>query len=387
MTEVKSFIGKKSSEKLLKTLVEINTVNPSGNEKNLVDLILNLLKSDFVDMKVIDHGHNRASLVAKIQGKSPKGIAFIGHIDTVPEGDGDKWEFPPFQGVVKDGFMYGRGTCDMKGGVTAMIIAAQYFIDNRINPPRDVYFCFTADEESGGMGIKAIRKSNILKDVTEVFICEPTGEKLGIAEKGAIWVNLKAKGKQCHGAMPNKGINAIENLMEFIDLVKSKVHKEHQHELLGPATFALTTIDGGVKTNIIPDFAEATLDIRTLPGVKNEDIIKMFNDLVEKFNHEGNRKIEIEITNDREPLEISRNHEFVKKILDVYKDLNHEREFTGILYYTDASQLIPYMDVPFIILGPGDETMPHQMDERIFIKSIDKMAEVYINYIRLGEKS
>ncbi|WP_040213775.1 M20 family metallopeptidase [Clostridium polynesiense] len=385
MKDIKGFIKSMNSTELLASLIKINTVNPPGNERELVEFILRIFKDDAVETHIIDHGSNRASLIVKVPGKSREGIAFIGHLDTVPEGQENQWTYPPFQAVVKDGYMYGRGACDMKGGLTSMIITAKYFIENDIQPEKDIYLCFTADEESGGIGITAMNNEKLLKDVKEIFICEPTGEKIGIAEKGALWLDLKAKGKQCHGSLPHKGINAVENIMEYINVLKSRIPAEETHELLGKTTVALTTFTGGVKTNIIPDSAQASLDIRTLPSCSNEGVLETAKKLAEEFKVHSKGEIQVEVVNNRPAVEISRDDTFINNILSVFRALNYKTDIMGLFYYTDASQFIPYNNVPFVILGPGDETIPHQGDENILLEAVDKMAEVYISYALKGE--
>ncbi len=156
---------KKRTENILRKLININTTNPPGNEMELIKVILSFF-SEEMDYKIIDHGDNRGSLLIELKGKDEEKIGFIGHLDTVPVPDESSWIYPPFSGVMKDGYMYGRGASDMKGGIAAMILTALYFIENNIAPPHTIKFVFTADEESGGLGIKTLRDKGLLRDIS-----------------------------------------------------------------------------------------------------------------------------------------------------------------------------------------------------------------------------
>lgn len=369
------------TEDILSSLVNINTSNPPGNEKDLINLILSYFGND-INHEIIDHKNNRGSLVITIKGLSTKSIALIGHLDTVPVSDPLSWKYPPFDGYIEDGYLYGRGSADMKGGLTAMIKTGLYFIENQIVPPYNIKLIFTADEESDGIGITEIRRMGFLDDVDGVIITEPTNEKIGICEKGALWLNIKVTGKESHASKPDRGINAIERLFELVTSIRKFIDFDKTHSLLGNTTFTITTIKGGVKTNIVPSFAEATVDIRTVPGVNQYEIINVSNLIGRKMIEEGSIKdFSLEVTNNREPISIGKNSQFIQSIEDSFKKLGHTIEHKGLFFYTDASQIIPFMEIPFVIIGPGEEEMAHQTNERINLASIDRMAEFYIKFI------
>lgn len=366
---------------ILRKLININTTNLPGNEMDAVNTILEFFPRD-VDYKIIDHGNNRGSLLIEVEGKSNEKIGFIGHIDTVPVPDESSWIYSPFEGVVHDGYMYGRGTSDMKGGVTAMILTALHFIENNITPSHGLKFIFTADEESGGMGIVAMRDNGFLNDISKVFITEPSDEKIGICEKGTLWISIDVKGKSAHGSRPELGLNAIEKLYEYIIKLKDTLALDKKHDLLGQPSYAVTLINGGVKTNIIPEDANATLDIRTIPGFNHDKIINDAHKISKEMEKENEgMTINIEVENNRPPLTMDEENDFIKEIVSIYEKLSYPIKLKGINFYTDASQLIPYHDIPFVILGPGEENMCHQKNERIKIESIIRMIEFYISYI------
>lgn len=372
---------KERIENILRKLININTTNPPGNEMDAVKAILSFFPKD-IDYEIVDHGCNRGSLLIEIKGKDKEKIGFMGHIDTVPVPDESNWDHPPFDGVIEEGYMYGRGTSDMKGGVTAMVLTALYFLENNITPSHTLKFVFTADEESGGMGIQALRDKGLLKDISKVFITEPSDEQIGLCEKGALWLNIYVKGKSAHGSKPELGINAIEKLYEYIFRLKGTMDLDKNHSLLGKPSFAITLINGGVKTNIIPEEAKASVDIRTIPGFDHDEILEMAYSIGKSMEGEcRGLSIEVEVENNRPPLTMDEESSFIKDIVKVYEKLSYPVEFKGINFYTDASQLIPFHNIPFVILGPGEENMCHQRNERIKVESIVRMIKFYISYI------
>ena len=120
----------KRIENILRRLINIDTTNPPGREMDAVNEIIKFFPEG-TDHKIVDHGNNRGSLMIEIKGKAQEKIGFIGHIDTVPVQDESSWIHPPFDGIVQDGYLYGRGASDMKGAVSAMAVAACDFYERK----------------------------------------------------------------------------------------------------------------------------------------------------------------------------------------------------------------------------------------------------------------
>ncbi|MGF7057815.1 M20 family metallopeptidase [Brassicibacter mesophilus] len=380
---VRDFVVVDKCRKVLESLVKINSTHPEGNEMDVVNQILSYFKKYDIKYKIFDHGNNRGTLVITIPGKSAEeSIAFLGHTDTVPVEDYDEWIYPPFDAVVDGEYMYGRGSSDMKGGVTSMIMTALYLLENKITPSKDIHFCFTADEEFNGMGVLEIKKSGLLDNTKEIFIAEPSDEKLGLAEKGALWLEIAVDGLSAHGSRPDLGVNAVEYLIEFISGFRAVIDKESNNFLLGKSTFAVNKFIGGVNTNVIPTRATASLDIRTIPNQNHEDIINKGREIAKRMMEDKNNlTIIINVKNNRPAVETSKDDEFIKRLEKLCDRLTYESSYKGIYFYTDASQIIPDLNVPFVILGPGDDAMAHQRNEKIKLNSVARIAEIYISYI------
>lgn len=367
---------------ILRKLVKIDSCQPDGNESDMVRVIRSFFP-DYVEKPVFEHGNNRSSMILKLQGKSAQGgLAFIGHLDTVPYGQSASWKDHPLSATEKDGYIYGRGTSDMKGGLTSMIAAALSVLETGVQPQEDIYFCFTADEENGGAGAVQLSKLPFLKSVKEFIIAEPSKESLGIAEKGALWIRLKTSGMLAHSSRPLYGTNAIEKSIEFKERLKQYLNTGAEDPYLGKNTIAVTGLMGGVSTNIIPDAASMEMDIRTLTSVNHTRLIEYMYHIISEMEAEAKGlHMQIEILNNRPSVGIREDNPFVDKMKMVYRKRGIEPRVRGIFFYTDASQLFPNNDRDFMIIGPGDDAMAHQMDECVELESVVRVAEIYKQYL------
>src|SRR5699024_1695359 len=138
----------------------------------------------------------------------------------------------------------------------------------------------------------------------------------------------------------------------------------------------------GVKTNILPDRAEATLDIRTLPGIDHAALLAHAQDLAVNLQSQTpGLALTVEVDNDRPPVSVDAQHPMVQGLQQVMTQLGLSRQPRGLHFYTDASQIVPQLELPFVILGPGDDALAHQRDEHIALEDVRTMAAVYVHYL------
>lgn len=218
--------------RLLAEFVRINTTNPPGNEHLACDWLRELLDAEGIESQSFDPGGGRSSLIATLPGDGSRGkaLTLLNHTDVVPVEEAH-WSVPPFDGVVRDGFVWGRGTLDMKGlGILQLMVL---LLHRRLDLPlrRDLTFLAVADEEAGGMqGIEYLdRERPELLDcdfvineggagATSLFGAERTVLQVGVAEKGPLWLRLSATGSPGHGSVPH-GDNALERLTQALSRV------------------------------------------------------------------------------------------------------------------------------------------------------------------------
>ena len=367
---------------ILRQLIRIRTVQPYGDEKDAVGYILSLFPEECIEKIVVDHGDNRASLVLVVPGEDrSRKIAVSGHLDTITVGERSLWTKAPF-GAETDGTrVYGRGAADMKGGLTSMLLSARAWLDSGRRPPTDVLYCFTADEEVGGTGARTLLGGGSLRGVEELLLVKPTGEKIGLAEKGALWLRCRMTGKSSHAAMPEQGSDTIASFFALYEKIRHLFNGEKLHELLGHSSCVLTSIKGMDMPNVVPECVEGVMDVRTLPHVDHDVFLEKVQGVIARMRRTGLfHECAVEVINNRPPVGMHFHSPLLKNLEEIYAERSMSWSVTGMNYFTDASILVPALGVPFAILGPGDEGFFHQPDEYVDLDSVERIAGVLFDF-------
>src|SRR5438128_3499138 len=216
-------------------LVRIPTVNPPGDAYDVCARFLGeQLRRCHFDVEYIvadgrpEHtaGHPRVNVVGSRRGRGGPVVHLNGHFDVVPPGDG--WTLDPFAGIVRDGKIYGRGTCDMKAGSAAAVFAAEAIRRAGIELPGTLEISGTVDEESGGFAGVAwlAERGRIAKGRTDyVIIPEPLNvDAICIGHRGVYWFELTTRGRIAHGSMPFLGVNAIEGMGHVLAAISHELN-------------------------------------------------------------------------------------------------------------------------------------------------------------------
>ena len=369
--------GKKSIA-LLKEILAIPSVNGADNEGAVAEFIANYLKEKHIDAFVQQIDETHANIIAKLEGKSSETVVWNGHLDTVPYGSTEEWNTDPSIPVEKNGRIYARGASDMKSGLAAMVYLLGEIGESGEKPEQTILFLGTCDEEKSSLGAEKILEEIDLSSGSLLLIGEPTGCKLGVAQKGCIWAQLNISGKTSHGAYPEEGYNAVEYGMKIVCRIKKWV-TEYEHRVLGTATAQVTMIQGGIAPNMTPDFAEILLDIRTVPGISAEDVEKKIKKIcreeVEETN--GEVKFEVRIKNARRAIEIAEEERWLKEFKAYLKQNGAETEEIGINYFTDASILTKKeSEIPVLLFGPGEPRLAHKPNEFVELEKYEKYIEI-----------
>ena len=304
---------------ILKKLVQIPTENPPGTTKDIVEyLISNVFKEveGFRNHVVVNrkNGVELHNLISTI-GNGKEVIALSGHFDVVPIGDASQWVIPPFSAEIKEGRLYGRGSADMKGGIAFLIGVIKILC--KIPEFLEKYklmFLGTADEEKGMLGSITLSKQDFMKDLILLVIAEPTNLKIGVGEKGVLWVKLKITGKAAHGSMPHEGINAIERALKIIPQLHDFLGDEINN-ILGKSTLNVGRISGGTAINIVPDHAILDLDYRLIPEQNHQRLKMLLNTLPQP-----DFSIKLEILKDLPALLSDPNHIFIQNLNMAYAE-------------------------------------------------------------------
>lgn len=369
--------GKKSIA-LLKEILAIPSVNGADNEGAVAEFIANYLKEKHIDAFVQQIDETHANIIAKLEGKSSETVVWNGHLDTVPYGNTEEWNTDPSIPVEKNGRIYARGASDMKSGLAAMAYLLGEIGESGEKPEQTMLFLGTCDEEKSGLGAEKILEEIDLSSGSLLLIGEPTGCKLGVAQKGCIWAQLNISGKTSHGAYPEEGYNAVEYGMKIVCRIKKWV-TEYEHRVLGTATAQVTMIQGGIAPNMTPDFAEILLDIRIVPGISAEDVEKKIKKICQEEVEEtnGEVKFEVRIKNARRAIEIAEEERWLKEFKAYLKQNGAETEEIGINYFTDASILTKKeSEIPVLLFGPGEPRLAHKPNEFVELEKYEKYIEI-----------
>jgi len=368
---------------LLQRMVKVNTVNPPGNEQKLAKLIYDTLSISGLECQLHEVDVNRSNVVVTLKGKDStlKKLYFNGHLDTVPIGE-QPWTFNPFGAEIKDGRMYGRGTTDMKGGVAAILETMLILQENKISLEQDVVFVGTIGEEVDCLGARAAIETGLIENPGAILIAEPSSMDLYIAHKGALWLEIRTFGKTAHGSMPDEGTNAIDSMMYIQEELK-KLKLDEVDDLLGVMSQSTNTIQGGVATNVVPDYCALNLDIRTISATQNSEILKELDIIIARLTDtKEDFQANYVVLQNLEPLKNTNESALIKKLQLSNQEMDRiGADSQSANYYTDGSVFRKYFDCPILICGAGDPTQAHQPDESILISELEKSVEYYLRVV------
>lgn len=209
---------------LLKELLTIRSVNGRDDEGAVAEYLCKYFEQSGISAHIQRIDATHANVLAELEGESDDApIFWNGHLDTVPYGDTGEWKTDPAVPVERDGFLYGRGASDMKSGLAAMVYALCEYKKSGRPVPHTIHFLGTCDEEKGGIGAREILKEVPETSIGTLLIGEPTGCRLGVAQKGCLWLEIEAHGKTSHGAYPQEGCNAVEQAMALTGEIETYV--------------------------------------------------------------------------------------------------------------------------------------------------------------------
>jgi succinyl-diaminopimelate desuccinylase len=378
-TRVAARIDRDELVELTRRAVRFPTVNPPGDEAPLAEMLAATLRREGVGAELVAHGPGRASLAARLRGSGERpALILTGHLDVVGAGD-RPWRYDPFGGAVADGRIYGRGTCDMKGAVAAMLLAAAAL--RRADAPLagDLVLAFTAGEEIDGLGAEALASSGLLRGADALLIGEPSDLDVYVAEKGNLTVSIETVGRTAHASMPELGVNAIYGMADLIAALERWRPTGAPHPLLGEPTLSVGVVRGGVKSNVVPDGCTVEVDLRTLPGQPQARILAELEELLADLRaRRPGLEVRVSHTLGRSAVETPVDAPLVGDVVAAVADVVGRAPTPGgVMYATDASVLVPQLGVPMTICGPGRREMAHQTDEYVAIDALVQAAQVY----------
>lgn len=368
----------------------IRIPSPSGHEKDVALLMKRTMEAYGFDEVIIDR---YGSVLGRMKGKRPgKTILLDGHIDTVEVIDKEKWEHDPWGAEICDGRMYGRGTSDMKGSVTAMISAVSHFAQdcNKDFSGTICVSCTVHEECFEGVSSREITK---LAKPDFVIIGEATTTTVKIGQRGRAEVVVQTEGASCHSSNPEKGINAVYHMLRLIEEIRAIVPSSHP--VLGKGILELTDIISYPYpgASVVPSLCRATFDRRTLVGETEEVILEQVQQAIDRvqktipqlkatvFLAQGSDKCwtgETIIAKRYFPAWlVSEENPFVQASLQGLRDAGIEAPISHFSFCTNGSHFCGEAQIPCIGYGPSLENLAHVRDEYIEIEQLLKACTGY----------
>lgn len=369
---------------ILKDMLNIETVNGMNNEFELANYINSLFHDYGIESKIINIDEGLVNIIAIIKGKNElQKIIFNGHLDTVPYGNIDLWNHSPSKSFEDNSKIYARGASDMKSGLAAMVCSFCMIAESGILPNKTIIFIGTSDEERNGVGAQAIAKSHIIEGSDALIIGEPTYNKIGLAEKGCIWLECNFTGKTSHGAYPEKGINSIEVGYAFYKRLNEYVCM-FSNKLLGNSTISLNKINGGIFPNMVPDKCLFLFDIRPVLPLNSTSLLKQITIIINELKKEfGKFSVDYKILNNRRALEVSKENQMVSEFAKSVKRISKTSvKYTGINFFSDGSLIVNNNDkLPIFLFGPGDPELAHKPNENVKINLYVQAIEIFFDFM------
>jgi acetylornithine deacetylase/succinyl-diaminopimelate desuccinylase-like protein len=369
------------TEKLLRELIALPSVNPAflsardpnAGEQRVAEFLAGTAARAGLDVERQRVLPGRTNLLARLAPRRApsRRVLLAPHLDTV---NGNAAQFMPRQ---RNGRVFGRGACDAKGCVAAMLSALCELAVSKKRPAEtEIVFAGLVDEENAQAGSRRLAASGMRAELA--IVGEPTRLQVVTAHKGSLWLELETRGKSAHGARPELGRNAVHEMARIVDLLETEYAarlRRRRHRLLGCATVSVGTIRGGTQANIVPDRCVISVDRRTLPGETELTVRRELKSLLRKLHLQvwiGRAKLAACL-----PLETDPRHPLVSEFLRS----SGQPQPAGVDYFCDASVLAG-AGIPSVVFGPGDIAHAHSAGEWISLESLHRGQAMLLRFLQ-----
>jgi acetylornithine deacetylase/succinyl-diaminopimelate desuccinylase-like protein len=367
---------------MLRELIALPSVNnaflpanhPRAGEKRVADFLAETAARVGMDVQWQKVYPGRPNLLVRLSpmGRQRQRILLAPHLDTVNVAN-DEQLTPRLAG----GRLHGRGACDTKGSVAAMMNAmCEVAVRGRRPATTEIVFAGLVDEEMAQGGSRALAAAGLRANLA--IVGEPTRLQVVTCHKGDMWIELQTRGRAAHGARPELGRNAIHEMagiVQFLEGDYAAMLRRRRHPLLGHATVNVGTIEGGAQTNIVPARCAITIDRRTLPGETDASVRSEVRRLLRRNGLKA--AMADKKSAPCRPLETRADLPLVR---DFLRSARQSRP-AGVDYFCDAAVLAAG-GTPSVVFGPGDIAQAHTDDEWISLRALERGKNILVDFLR-----
>ena len=363
---------------VLADLVRIPSTNPGAYEGDLAQRVVEWFDATPVEAELVESMPGRPSVgaILKGRGEGPR-LILNGHLDTVPIDDEDLWTVDPFGAAVSDGYMYGRGACDMKAGLAVQISVAHHLAKSRDRLNGTLVLHFAAGEERAEPGTLSLLEAGYLGDYG--IVTEPTELRIAAATRGLAPLQIHLKGRSIHASRGHLGINPAWGLRWVLEALEQYRHdlEKRNHPLLSHGSCTPTVVNGGVTPNAVADSINLWVDRRLIPGeTVDGELREVTRRLLAARPADSQVEVEVSVAYNRfEPAEISVESPLVHQLVrSVERVTGRPGEVYGAPYSSDVRNLVNDAGIDAVNFGPGNVAECHCADERVELSQLETAA-------------
>ena len=378
---------------LTRELVRVDSRNPTlvagaPGEGRVARVLADVLGAWGFDVTVREAAPGRPNVIARLGGaRGGRSLMLNGHIDVVGV---EGMTHAPWDPVVRDGRIYGRGSSDMKAGVAAMCAAAVRAATASGGAlDGEIIVTGVVDEEYSSLGTRALVSDGVRADAA--IVTEPTGLKIMPAHKGFVWVDVLVHGRAAHGSRWDVGVDAIRNaglLLAALDTVNADLLPSREHPLLGRPSLHASTIEGGIGLSTYPDKCRFTIERRTIPGETTAAVMAEIEDAFARVRaRRPALEADVSMIFEQPPSDVSTEAPIVRALDGALRACGEEVNVTGMSAWTDAA-ILNEAGIPAICFGPGDIGLAHAAEEYVRVEEIERatlvLAALAMEWTRKG---
>ncbi len=363
--------------KLLEELIAIPSMNPMGSgrtgpeysEGSVADFLASVLSRNGIDCETYEVMPGRKNLIGFVNAGAAKTLMLEAHLDTVPA---DNMEIEPFKPVLKNGRVYGRGSCDTKASLAVFFGTAANMSIRHRDLKYNLMLLGTCDEEYGFTGARAAVERGLKADFA--IVGEPTQLRIVRAHKGVMRWKIKANGQAAHSAYPELGDNAIYTMAKALNRIEeyaSRLRKGVPDEFLGAPSLSVGVISGGHTVNIVPDSCWIEVDRRVLPGESRDSVLDSIRSLLADMPNVVVEDPYLSLP----AMSVDPGSEIVDVLSSAIREVRGEPISEGANYATDAG-VFNDAKLPTVVFGPGDIKDAHTSTESVDLSQVESATRI-----------